>query len=287
MVFDLEGVIDLHVHAGPDVTTRAGDDIEIARLCASAGMAGMAVKAHVEGTASRAYHTNLQVPSFRYIGGVCLNLPVGGINPAAVEASFLLGGRIVWMPSGHSRFHAELMGELGHWHSSGMTLPTPPGAEGISILRDGVLTPETKQVVALVKEHRGLIGTSHLAPHESLELVRYCAGEGVKTLVTHIGWTPAYDADFAVAAAGLGASIEFTSSSIAGHRIRFPIDEAIALMKRLTPMRVVIASDTGGTLSPLPHEALRVFAANLLRSGVSEEDLRTAMCANPLELVDG
>lgn len=284
-MFDLTGVIDLHVHSGPDVTERAADDLEIARLCAGAGMAGMAVKGHVESTASRAYLTNLQVPGFRYIGGVCLNYPVGGVNPAAVEACLRLGGRIVWMPSGHSRFHGELMGRLGYWGSSGMVLPTPRGARGLSILDHGELTGETREVVDLVRQYGGCVATSHLSPAESLALARYCRGEGVKVLVTHIRWTPAYDADFAVAAAESGAYIEFTASSISGYQIRFPIAEAIDLMKRLTPARVVVASDTGGVLSPLPHEALRVFASNLIRNGVDPVDLRTMMCTNPGDLV--
>jgi len=171
-VFTLDGVIDLHVHAGPDVLGRVGDDIDIATGCRDAGMAGMAVKAHLESTSSRAYHTNKAVPGFRYIGGVCLNYPVGGINPAAVDACLRLGGRVVWMPSGHSRFHAEVTGALGNWGYSDMDIYNPADAAGISVLdTDGQLTAATREVVALVHEYDALLATSHLSPQEIQRLL--------------------------------------------------------------------------------------------------------------------
>jgi hypothetical protein len=287
-VFDITGVIDLHVHSDPDVNRRAADDVEIARLCASYGMAGMAVKAHVESSASRAYLTNLAVPGFRSIGGVTLNYPVGGINPAAVEANFLLGGRIVWMPSGHSRFHAELTGTLGTWSGSGISLPTPRGATGIRILDDsGALIPEVKDVVSLTKQFDGLICTSHLSPEEGLALIRHCGSEGVKSMVTHIGWTPEFDVAYAEAAVEAGGMIEFAASSMSGYTIRFPLEQAVELMRRIGFDRAIASSDTGGTLSPLPHESMRVLAERLLHSGVAEHDVRTMMVANPERLIAG
>jgi hypothetical protein len=285
MAFDLAGAIDLHVHAAPDVTERAGDDLSIALQCAAVGMAGMAVKAHVESTASRAHHVNQQIPGFRYVGGVCLNHPVGGINPAAVESMFALGGRIVWMPSGHSQFHAELMGQLGYWGSSGMVLPAPAGAVGISILDEQGLTARVKEVVALAKQYDGLVGTSHLSPQESLALAAYCRDEGVRVIVTHLGWTAAYDEAFGVAAAELGASIEFTASSLSGYHVRFPIEDAMRVIGRIGVGRAVLASDTGGILSPLPHEALRVLAENLIRKEMPEADVRRMLVDNPTALV--
>lgn len=285
-MFDLDGVIDLHVHSDPDVNQRAGDDLDIARACAAYGMAGMAVKAHVESSASRAYLINRELPGFRYIGGVTLNYPVGGINPAAVEASFRLGGRIVWMPSGHSQFHASLTGKLGTWAGSGISLPTPTGAAGIRILDgDGELTAATKEVVEVVKANDGLICTSHLSPEEGLALVLYCGRERVRSLITHIGWTPTFDAAYAEAAVDAGASIEFTASTLSGYSIRMGIDEAVALMHRLGVEHCVVASDCGSLLSPLPHEALRVLAQQLLHRGVAEPAVRTMMATNPAALI--
>lgn len=278
--------MDLHVHAAPDLTDRIGDDVEIARACAANGMAGMAVKAHVESTASRAIHTKRQIPKFNYIGGICLNYPVGGINPSAVEACLRLGGRIIWMPSGHAKFHADTFGTLGLWPASGLLLPSPRGALGISVLNDeGELTTDTKDVVALAREHNALVATSHLSPREGLALVQYCQAMDVKSLITHIGWTAAYDFEYARAASEAGAFMEITASVVASFAPRFPLADVMTLIDELGPERIILASDAGGVLAPAPHEILRVLGRNLSHNGITDEALRIMMCENPIYLV--
>ncbi|MFG1912442.1 DUF6282 family protein [Kribbella sp. NPDC048928] len=287
-MFTLDAAIDLHVHAGPDVLGRVGDDIEIATGCRDAGMAGMAVKAHLESTSSRAYHTNKAVAGFRYIGGVCLNYPVGGINPAAVDACLRLGGRVVWMPSGHSRFHAEVTGALGNWGYSDMNIYNPVEAAGITVLDDaGALTPATREVVALVRDHDALLATSHLSPQEILALAAHCRPLGVKLIVTHIRWTPQYDLELARRASELGAFIEIAGSTVGGYTNRFPIDEVVATINEFTPDRLVLASDAGGVRHPRPHEALRVLASNLSERGVGDAALNTMLKDNPARLIAG
>lgn len=287
-MFSLDGVIDLHVHAGPDVLGRIGDDIEIATGCRDAGMAGMAVKAHLESTSSRAYHTNKAVQGFRYIGGICLNYPVGGINPAAVDACLRLGGRVVWMPSGHARFHAEVTGALGNWGYSDMDIYNPADAAGISVLdAEGELTPAAREVVALVRDHNALLATSHLSPEEILALASHCQKQQVKLIVTHIRWTPKYDLELARRAVELGAVIEIACSTVGGYTNRFPIDEVVATISEFTPQNLVLASDAGGVRHPRPHEALRVLAANLWERGVGEAALSTMLKDNPARLIAG
>jgi hypothetical protein len=287
-VFTLDGAIDLHVHAGPDVLGRVGDDLDIATGCRDAGMAGMAVKAHLESTSSRAYHTNKALPGFRYIGGICLNYPVGGINPAAVDACLRLGGRVVWMPSGHSRFHAEVTGALGNWGYSDMNIYNPSEAAGLTVLDDdGALTAAAEEVVALVRDHNALLATSHLSPQEILALAAHCRPLGVKLVVTHIRWTPQYDLDLARRAVDLGACVEIACSTVGGYTNRFPIDEVVAMINEFTPDQLVLASDAGGVRHPRPHEALRVLANNLWERGVAETALNTMVKDNPARLIAG
>ena len=285
-MFKLDGAIDMHVHAGPDLLGRIGDDVEIATACRDAGMAGMVVKAHLESTASRAYHTNKTVPGFRYYGGICLNYPVGGINPAAVDACLRLGGRVVWMPSGHARYHAQLTGQLGNWGYSDMRIYAPTGATGISVLDDdGGLTPETREVVALVREHNAVLATSHLSPAEIVALTGFARREGVKVVMTHIMWTPEYDLDLGRALVDLGAVIEIACSTVGGYTNRLPLRDAVAMIGTLGPANVVLASDAGGVRHPRPDEALRVLANNLAEQGVKPADLVQMLCRNPADLL--
>lgn len=285
-MFELDGAIDMHVHAGPDLLGRVGDDIDIATGCRDAGMAGMVVKAHLESTASRAYHTNRAVPGFRYIGGICLNYPVGGINPAAVDACLRLGGRVVWMPSGHSRYHAQLTGELGNWGYRDMTIYRPPGAAGISVLDgEGRLTADTAEVVALVREHDAVLATSHLSPEEILTLTRFARDQDVKVVLTHIMWTPAYDLALARAVVELGGVVEIACSTVGGYTNRLPLADAAAMIRALGPEHLVLASDAGGVRHPRPHEALRVLANNLVEHDITAADLRLMLCDNPARLL--
>ena len=286
-MFELDGAIDLHVHSGPDVIERIGDDFEIARACVAAGMVGMAVKSHVESTASRAYLTNRIVDDFHYVGGICLNYPVGGINPAAVDTCLTMGGRLVWMPSGHSRYHAQLNGELGNWGYKGQRIYTPAGATGIAIIDDdGELLPETKDVVAVVRQHGGIIGTSHLSPEEVVALSRYTGAQKVKLLLTHIVWTPAVDRELGRLVIENGGMVEISSSVVGGYSQRMSLDDAAQMIADYGAENIVLASDAGGVRHPHPHEALRVLANNLIEKDVSPDALRSMLCTNPARLLE-
>ena len=70
------------------------------------GMRAIVLKNHYDPTAGLAYMVRKQVPGLEVFGGVDLNLPVGGMNPAAVEHMTQVSGgygRMVWM----STFDAE------------------------------------------------------------------------------------------------------------------------------------------------------------------------------------
>ena len=280
----LEGAYDLHVHCGPDLFDRTGDDFDFARACKAAGMAGMAVKAHLGCTASRAYYVNREVPGFRYIPGICLNYPVGGINPSAVDASLKMGGRIVWMPNAHSRFHMERK-SLRSWNSNAK-MYISPGEEGITILDEqGELTPRFRETAALVKEHNAVIATSHLSPREIMALATYCHKEGIKTVLTHIRWVPEYSLELGKAFAELGGIVELTACAVAGYTAKIDLKTAMMLIDQIGHERMILSSDAGGPKAPSPHEAMRMLANNLSIAGLEGDKLKTMLVRNPEWLI--
>jgi hypothetical protein len=286
-MFDIDGAIDMHVHSGPDLIGRVGDDFEIATRSRDGGMAGMAVKSHLESTASRAYLTNKVVPGFRYYGGVCLNFPVGGINPAAVDACLNLGGRIVWMPSSHAKYHAKLTGKLGNWGYSDMNIYSPADSAGITILaEDGELTSAAKEVVSLVREHNAVVATSHLSPEEILALSAFTKEQRVKLVFTHIMWTPEYDLALGQRVVDNGGTIEIASSVVGGYTQRMSLTKAADMISTYGAENIILASDAGGVRHPHPHEALRVLANNLIEKDVTPDALRTMLCHNPTRLLE-
>ena len=48
-------MFDSHVHAGPDVLDRIGDDRDISEMYAAADFSGFVLKAHYESTVGRAH----------------------------------------------------------------------------------------------------------------------------------------------------------------------------------------------------------------------------------------
>src|SRR5690625_3924308 len=124
----LKGAIDLHLHTYPDVFPRLIDDIELAKFAAQSQMRGVVIKSHIESSVSRAYLAEQVVPEVNVFGGVVLNTYVGGINPAAVDTCLRLGGKIVWMPTIDSAYHALKHGGTGRYDTQ----------EGGRVFSDGI-----------------------------------------------------------------------------------------------------------------------------------------------------
>src|SRR5437867_895188 len=96
----LAGAIDIHVHTTPDDRERSVDGLDAAIMARAHGMRALVLKNHYDPTAGLAYMVRRQVSGVEVFGGVDLNLPVGGMNPVAVEHMTRVSGgygRIVWM----------------------------------------------------------------------------------------------------------------------------------------------------------------------------------------------
>ncbi|GIS61128.1 MAG: hypothetical protein CM1200mP2_33530 [Planctomycetaceae bacterium] len=81
----LVGLIDFHVHSGPDSFTRSTTDFEIARIAKNRKMGALVLKNHFTMTADRAVLAE-RVTGQRCYGGIVLNRAVGGLNPEAIRA---------------------------------------------------------------------------------------------------------------------------------------------------------------------------------------------------------
>ncbi|MES1260619.1 MAG: DUF6282 family protein, partial [Acidobacteriota bacterium] len=152
----LNGVIDIHAHSGPDSVARSIDALDLARLAKARGMRGLVLKNHYEPTASLAYVVRQVVPGIEIFGGIDLNRSVGGVNPAAVERMVLMKGgygRVVWFPT----FDAENQVKF-----------SKQNRPFVQVSRNGALLPETKEVIALAAKNHLLLETGHSSAAEGL-----------------------------------------------------------------------------------------------------------------------
>ena len=267
----LEGVIDFHVHAGPDSRPRSVSDIEIARIARRSGMRGFVLKNHFTQTADRAWIAMQEVPGIEIFGGVALNHAVGGLNPEAIRqmVEFSGGrGKVVWLPT----FDAEF------W----MTRAGDPG-EFISVARNGQLVPELGEIFDLVAEHDLVLALGHSSPEEALMMIPEARQRGVEQiLVTHgLGQNPS-DAQVTEMVAG-GAIIELVWMSAMDNQATF--DGYLDAIRRHGAAGFLLSSDLGQAGNPLHPDGLIAFMAALSASGISDEDIDLMIRRNPARLL--
>src|SRR5437870_2754897 len=253
----LDGAIDMHAHSYPDGVARSIDAVDLAKLAKSRGMRALVLKNHYEPTASLAYVVRKEVPGIEVFGGISLDLTVGGVNPAAVEW-MTKGkggyGKVVWLPTYDSENQAGRSGR-----------PFSP------VVRNGVVTPEVSQVIAIAAKNNLVLETGHSSPAEALIIIREAKRQGVQNvMVTHAmsGSVNMSIADMQEAAK-MGAYLELTF-------VRAGSDAAEAYVKAIRavgPEFIVLSSDLGQANNPLHPDGLLAMYQYLASQGIPITDI--------------
>ena len=266
----LAGVIDLHVHTDPDVFARSLDDMEAAEMAKRNGMRALLLKNHVSESASRAWLVMKAVPGIELFGGIVLNKSVGGVNPVAVEVLYRMSGgrgKVVWLPT----FDSE----------NDMRLNKAKGAEsGLRVAVNGKLLPETEEVLKIIAREKLSLATGHIAPEESLAVIRRAVELGIKNiLVTHaLANVPGMTVEQAKEVARLGALIEYC---VGNGRGRLSVKEAVAQAREIGFHSMVMSTDLGQLGNPTPVDGMKLLIESLKREGVSQDDIDQMLKKNP------
>ena len=271
-------MFDSHVHAGPDVLDRIGDDTDVWQAFADAGGDGFVLKGHYESTVGRAAAlTRKGGPTV--VGGVTLNSNVGGVNPAAVAAALDAGGRVVWMPTADA--HTQETAGLprlcdAHPALDRGTYAVPPVDAGAAAATD--------QVLALVADHDAVLATGHLSGAECAWLLERARHHGVRrVLLTHPGYTvPGLGPAEVAELVALGATAEVTAYQLLHQPGCTPA--MLAEVVRAAGDRLVLASDAGQPDSPLPPDALVGLVDALDAQGLDRGLLEAAASSVPATL---
>lgn len=271
---------DLHVHAAPCVTERWGDDATTVAAYEQAGFSGCVLKGHCEPTVGRAVAAGAG-RSVRVDGGVVLNHPAGGLNPAAVAAALAAGGRVVWMPTVDALRHRRA--GLAHPPSCAPALAQP----GLAIPpADPAAEAAVRTICDLVADADALLATGHLSGPEIDWLLAAAADAGVRrVLVTHPSFVvPGLDATTTAGLCARGAYAEITAYQLLRHGT--DAADLAAFLNTVGPSRCVLSSDAGHPELPPPPEALERLVDALVREGVDPADTEMMAATTPRGLLE-
>jgi hypothetical protein len=280
MSVDLAGAADLHCHFGPDPhRERSVDAFEAAREAAAAGHRAIVLKSHDSPTASLAWAVQREVGDrISVFGGICCDREIGGVNPAAVEVALGLGAQIVWLPTLSSRQ------DVVNGVAAQLGIPGP----GLVVTDDhDALLPETREVLALVREHDAILATGHVSAAEHYAVVKAFAREG-KVLLTHATEDlagPKLTAEQCRELADLGAWVELCAMTCVGALATKTVAEMCATIKAVGVDRVTLGTDFGQKINPHPAAGLQTYADALFAEGMTEAEIRTMACTNPCALL--
>ncbi len=275
------GAIDIHVHSAPDAFNRSLDDIEIARLAVRKGMRGIVLKNHVVPTADRAVLVSQVVPGLEIYGGIALNRSVGGVNPFAVEWFHRMAGgraKVVWLPTFDSANQHRILKEPG---------------EGLRVAVDGKVLPETEEVLKIIARENLSLATGHVAPEESLAVIKRAKELGVKNIVvTHaMAEVPGMTLDQVKQAAAMGAFIEYCFlNDIHGPQSYWPFlrswkrvsfSDIAKVIKEVGPQNFILSSDLGQAGTPDHPDGMEMMINGMRREGLSQADVDLMVKRNP------
>ena len=285
----LRGAIDMHAHTAPALFNRHIDDADLAENAIDYGMRGFVLKDHDSSTTGRAYYVNRIHPGVEAFGAVVLNRSVGGLNPYVAQAAIHYGAKVVWMPSNHSKHHAEYF-SMPDYPQFGRLKKQLPG-EGVTVFEeDGrTLKPAARTICEIVAENDVALATGHLSIEEIRALLEAARAAGVQRfIVTHANWSLCkLDLEVQKELIGKGATIEYVASSCVS-----PIfweqqpDELAKWIIELKGDNPVLGSDLGQFAGPPHPEGLRMLLAALLEIGVPYEYLEKMTKVNCVASLD-
>lgn len=285
----LEGIYDVHVHAGPSNAKRKVDVYEMYQEAKAAGYKGFVVKDHyipaLFGT--KMIEDHFAEDDFVIRGALVLNNSVGGLNVNIVDQARQLNAAMVYFPTVSAKNHIELTKDSGFAGAANNDVDEEP----IEVLNDdGSVTQDAIDVLTYMAKHDMLLGTGHLNHNEVDAIVKKAFELGVKRiLITHPHFQVNASIEEMVRWADMGAFIEINACVFDGGGSKIeattPLETAKEMIDAIGVERIILDSDFGQTANDTPVEGLFKFI-NILEDkfGITEEDVNIMAKENPKKL---
>jgi len=289
------GAWDTHVHAGPDVTDRKHDIVELARRAAAAGMGGLVLKNHHAPTTMAAALVEQACDSdIRLASTVVLNRSVGGINIDAVVAAAKMGASRVELPTMTAKRNMLEQGEP----------KTIDLLNGNDELKDGVWSVLTEAI-----NDGMVVGTGHIGVEEVEAVVDAVTEVDGEVIVTHpefhaardgVGLMPERQARLArdgvyfercsIVTDETVRELFLPDASEAAHDAFADgamFDKIVAGIEATGPEHNLLSTDYGQPGRMSPPDALAAFHADLESAGIPRADIERMARDNPETIFGG
>lgn len=272
----LEGIIDLHIHSGPDVRERKLNDLQLMEAAVARGVRAIVIKSHHVPTVDRATLVNMvkqekygSTSDFQMFGGIALNRFVGGINPWAVETALKLGGKLVWMPTNTAENHCKKEGKGNY----------------VTCVRDGNVVEELKTVFTLIRDFDAVLETGHLSPKECFVVTEAARDAGVKKIVIthpefHIVGMSLEDQERIVKDYDVLLERVY-AQPIGGGVYKKNLPDNAAAMRQIGCEHFIVATDGGQMQNPEWYKTIAEYIDYLYDSGFSKEEIDRMTKENP------
>ena len=254
------------------------DDFELLRALDEVKMAGAVIKSHFMPTQARAVIANKYGGGNAVLyGAITLDMPVGGVNPSAVEASLQIGAKMVWLPTLHAKHHMENS-------NSPCVIASPP----LSVVDDsGKLIPEIHEIIDLVKKYDAVLNTGHISPEETRAVCLAGKERGIKLCVTH--------PDNARENVSLNLQKEMADLGVLIDRSYFNLlrkpgmgvtaKDMARRIRETGAANCIMSTDLGQYNKISPTEGLMQFVSDMLDEGITPEEIRIMIVDNPKQLL--
>ena len=265
----------MHIHSAPDIRQRKLDDLQLMEAAVERGVRAIVIKSHMVPTVDRATLVNKirqeKYPDsdFQMFGSLVMNLPVGGINPWAVEASIKLGAKEIFLPTMTAENHCKKENKEHY----------------VSVVKDGKIVEPLKDVFNLVRDYDVALGTGHISPSEIFTVVEAARDAGVKKIiVTH--------PEFHI----VGMSLEeeerivkdydvllekVYAQPIGGGVYKKNLPDNVAHMKEIGCEHFIVSTDGGQMQNPEWYNTIAEYIDYLYDSGFSQEEIDVMTKKNP------
>ena len=281
----LEGMYDTHIHAAPDsYGWRVRTEADVARKAIDYKFGGLVFKGQGAPTSYRQafvkeladiYAQQNEKKSIDIFGGVCCASQVGGYNPAAVEASFMVGGKYVWTPSKDSDFQHIVEGN------------SKPGIKCID--ENGNLIPEIHEIFKMIAENDGVLGISHQSTRERFMMIELAQKMGIKRIVLEHVQMHITRMSIPQLKEAAKKGVYLGLAAVAGYcnYVMPHVDnyEAINWIKEIGAEHFIAQTDMTQLQNPDPIEGIRIMAKILLSQGLPIKDLQAIYVKNPHDLL--